>query len=355
MNFASDNTGGIAPEIMAAIAATNHGNASSYGADALTQKLEAHLAALFETELKVFPVVTGTAANALALAMLTPPWGAIYCHADAHIHNDECGAPEFFTLGAKLLPLPGSQGRLVPETLAAALKHAGNGRLNQVQPRVLSLTNATEAGTVYAPDRIAELSAVAHRHGLHVHLDGARFANAATACAGSPAELTWRAGVDVVALGATKNGALAAEAVVVFRPELAREFDYRRKRGGHLLSKMRFVSAQLLAYFTDDLWLRNAAHANAMARRLAEGLAALPGAEILHPVEANAVFVRLPESVAVGLRARGAVYYDWPAAGPGAVRLVTAFDTPAAAVDRFLAAAQALAEGEARRKEHGAA
>lgn len=355
MNFASDNTGGVAPEIMAAIAAANHGNAPSYGTDPLTAKLESHLAALFETELKVFPLVTGTAANALALAMLTPPWGAVYCHDSAHIHNDECAAPEFFTHGAKLLPLPGREGRLAPETLAAALARAGNGRLNQTQPRVLSLTNATEAGTVYAPAQIAELSALAHRHGLHVHLDGARFANAAAACGGAPADLTWRAGIDVLALGATKNGALAAEAVVVFRPELARTFDYRRKRGGHLLSKMRFISAQLLACFTDDLWLRHAAHANAMARRLAEGLAALPGAEILHPVEANAVFVRLPGAIAAGLRAEGAVFYDWPLAGPEAVRLVTAFDTPAAEVDRFLAAAQGLADSGAGQRERGTA
>jgi len=267
MNFRSDNVTGVAPEILAALAAANAGSAAAYGEDAVTKRLAQRFAALFEHAVEVFPVATGTAANALALATLVPSWGVIYCHEAAHIQVDECGAPEFFAGGAKLLPLAGDDAKLRPEVVERAI--GGQGVVHHAQPAAISISEATEAGTLYRPEEIAALGALARRHGLALHMDGARFANAVAALGCSPAELSWRAGVDALSFGATKNGALAAEAVIFFDPAKVKGFAYRRKRGGHLLSKMRFLSAQLEAYLADDLWLANARHANAMAARLA--------------------------------------------------------------------------------------
>ena len=337
MNFRSDNVAGIAPEILAAIIAANDGTASSYGADPVTERLERRVAELFEHEVAVFPVATGTAANALALASVTPAWGAIYCHEASHVQTDECGAPEFFAGGAKLLPLAGADAKLVPATLAAAMIEQGV--VHHVQPAALSISQATEAGTLYRPEEIAALGALARRNGLAFHMDGARFANAVAALGCSPADLTWRAGVDVLSLGATKNGALAAEAVLFFAPARAADFGFRRKRGGHLFSKMRFLSAQLDAYLADGLWLRLAAHANRMAARLSAGLAALPGARLRHPTEANEVFVELPESAIAALSAAGIGFYRWGGTASACLRLVTAFDTREADVDVAIAAA----------------
>jgi len=341
MNFMSDNVAGAAPEIMAALLAANEGTAPSYGADAISKRLEQRFADLFGRPVAVFPVATGTAANALALAQFTPPWGAIYCHAEAHIQADECGAPEMFSGGAKLVPLPGPHGKLQPETLATALDRAPKGFVHAVQPAALSLTQATEAGTVYRPDEVAALADIAHRHGLSVHMDGARFANAVAHLGCDPAEVTWRAGVDALSFGATKNGALGAEAVIFFDPAKAADFAYRRKRSAHLFSKMRFLAAQLDAYLADGLWLRLAAHANAMAARLAQGLAALPGVTLAHPVEANEIFAALPEAMITHLQAQGASFYRWDGQ---VVRLVTAWNTPAANVERLLALAAATPE-----------
>ncbi len=337
MNFRSDNVVGVAPEILAAIAAANEGTAPSYGDDAVTRRLERRVAELFEHEVAVFPVATGTAANALALASLTPAWGAIYCHEASHVQTDECGAPEFFAGGAKLLALAGADAKLAPATVAAAMIERGI--VHHVQPAALSISQATEAGTLYRPAEIAALGAMARRHGLAFHMDGARFANAVAALGCSPAELTWRAGVDVLSLGATKNGALAAEAVVFFTPAKAADFAFRRKRGGHLFSKMRFLSAQLEAYLADGLWLRLAAHANRLAARLSVGLAALPGARLRHPTEANEVFVELPEAAITALAAAGVGFYRWGGAASTCLRLVTAFDTREADVDAAIAAA----------------
>lgn len=356
MNFASDNVTGVAPEILAALAAVNAGPAAPYGDDAVTARLEARMAEVFETdELAVFPVATGTAANALALAAVAPSYGAVYCHASAHINTEECGAPEFFTGGAKLIDLPGANGKLWAEDLAAALSVAGAGSVHRVQPAAVSLTQASDFGTVYDPDELRAIAELAHAHGLAVHVDGARFANAVAGLGLAPADLTWRAGVDVLSFGATKNGALAAEAVVFFNRALADGFAFRRKRAGHLFSKMRFLSAQLEAYLADDLWLRNAAHANRMAARLADGLGRLPGVEIVYPVQANEIFARLPEPAIAGLLADGFAFYRWDetpedglqggasregGASAGLVRLVTAFDTEPAAVEALLAAAE---------------
>jgi len=334
-DFRSDNTSGVAPQIIDAIALAAQGSAAPYGDDTWTARLTASLSRLFETEVLVFPVATGTAANTLALASLVPPFGAVYCHDEAHINTDECGAPEMATGGAKLIGIGGTHGQLDPDELDRRLSRAARG-VHWVKPAALSLSQSTESGTVYRPDRVAALSAIAHRHGLSVHLDGARFANALAHLGCTPAEATWKAGIDAMSFGATKNGALAAEAVVFFRPELAGETAYRRKRAGHLVSKMRFLSAQFDAWLTGGLWLRLAGHANAMARRLSDGLLALPGAELLHPTEANEVFIRLPEPTVRGLAQAGYGFYDW---GDGAIRLVTSFDTPGAAVDGILALA----------------
>ena len=341
MNFCSDNASGAAPEILRALEAANDGWAMPYGDDDLTRRLQARVQEIFETEAVVLPVATGTAANVLCLSVMTPPYGAIYCHRESHINVDECGAPEFYSGGAKLVALPGDHGKLTPATLEAAIVDAGD--VHSVQPAAVSLTNASEAGTVYTPEETRAIAEIAKAHGLGLHLDGARFANALVALGCSPAEATWKAGVDALALGATKNGVLAGELVVLFDPGKAEELGYRRKRGGHLFSKMRFLSAQLEAYLADDLWLRNARHANAMAAALAEGLAELSGVELSHPVEANEIFVTLPAPMIEGLFARGFQFYRWGPETDREARLVTAFNTDPAHVEAFLSAARELA------------
>jgi len=337
MDFRSDNVAGASPQIMAALLAANDGPASSYGADAVTSRLERRFAELFAHEVAVFPVATGTAANALALATLTPPWGIVYCHEDAHIAVDECGAPEFFAGGAKLVTLAGDGGKIAPAAIAARLTERGF--VHHAQPAAISVSQTTEAGTVYRPDEIAALGAFARQEGLALHVDGARFANAVAAFGCAPADITWRAGVDALSFGATKNGALAAEAVIFFDPAKARDFGYRRKRGGHLLSKMRFLSAQLEAYLEDGLWLENAGRANRMAARLGAGLARLGGAHLRQPVEANEVFVELPERVIGALAEDGFQFYRWGSAEATCLRLVASFATRDGEVDAFLAAA----------------
>ncbi|MFQ5783340.1 MAG: threonine aldolase family protein [Alphaproteobacteria bacterium] len=349
MNFCSDNTTGVAPEIMEALARANRGQDDSYGEDATTGRLVARLSELFETDVAVFPVGTGTAANALALSVMTPPFGAVYCHREAHIAVDECGAPEFYTGGAKLVPLDGRDGKLEADALNEAVAGAGVGDVHKAQPAVLSLTQASECGTVYSLDELAALAEVARRHGLGLHMDGARLANALATLGCTPAEATWRAGVRVLSFGATKNGAMAAEAIVVFDRGLAAELAYRHKRGGHLFSKMRFLSAQLEAYVDDGLWLANAAHANRLAAIFAEGLPAIPGAALLFPVQANEVFVRLPEPVIDGLLADGFAFHRWPDDRSSAVRLVTAFNTREEDVRAFLETADRYARETAQK------
>jgi threonine aldolase len=345
MNFRSDNEVGAHPRIIEAVSrAFASGGAPSYGADDWTHRVEHRLRDLFEKpDLVAFPVVTGTAANVLSLACCTPSWGAIYCHPQAHIAVDEANAPEFFTSGAKLCLIDGPAGKIDSKKLAEALAQPVYGVVHHPQPAAVSITQATECGTVYAPEEVAALATSTHRHGLKLHMDGARFANALSFVGCAPAELSWKAGVDVLSLGATKNGALAAEAVVFFDAGLAREFEFRRKRGGHLLSKMRFLSAQLDAYLADGLWLDNAHQANAMARRLVAGLTALKGTQLLYPVDANEIFVVMPAHMHDELQAAGAQYHPWPSDRPGerAFRLVTAFDTDPKDIDRFLSIAKA--------------
>jgi len=341
-NFASDNVSGASPEIVAALAAAAEGGAMPYGADDWTARVEAKCAEIFEAEVAVFPVATGTAANALALAALTPPHGAIYCHPGSHAYADECGAPEFYSGGARLVTVEGASGKIAAGDLAAMLADARPHGVHNVRPAALTVSQATEAGTVYSTDELAALAEVAHGHGMGVHMDGARFANALVHQGLSPADATWRRGVGVLSFGATKNGALAAEAVIFFRPELAHEFGERRKRGGHLLSKMRFISAQLDAYLSGDLWLRNARAANRAAARLAEGLEVIAGARLVHLVEANEVFATLPGPVIDALEADGYGFYRM--GGAGVIRLVASFNTSDADVDSFIAAAQHYAD-----------
>jgi threonine aldolase len=289
-----------------------------------------------------YPVATGTAANALALAQLAPPFGGIYCHEGAHIVTDECGAPELFTGGAKLLGLPSPNGKIGPEAIDAAVALATDMGVHHVKPSAISVTQATELGTVYGLEELKALTAAGKRHGLAVHMDGARFANALVHLGCSPAEATWKAGIDVLSFGATKNGALAAEAVVFFDPRRAQDFERRRKRAGHLWSKLRYLSCQLLVYLQDDLWLHNARQANAMAARLAHGIKGVAGAKLLQPVEANELFVAVPERLIAALESEGFHFYRWPwlkPSGGAAIRLVTSYATTAADVDDFLQSA----------------
>lgn len=336
MNFCSDNVTGVAPEIMAAIAAANSGSAASYGEDAITARLTARFAEVFERDVTVFPLISGTAANALALASMVPPWGEVYAHADAHVTTHECGSLEFYSGGARVTGLPGAAGKIDAGQLAALLP-GRKGQVHATQPSAITLTQATEAGTLYTPDEVAAIGAVARAHGLALHMDGARFANAVAALGVTPAEITWKAGVDALSFGATKNGAMAAEALVFFDAARAETFAFRRMRAGHLLSKMRFLSAQLEAYLTDELWLRNARHANAMARRLADGLAPIAGVRLRHPVEANEVFPEVSAAMVAHLRARGFQFHVWDG---DCIRLVAAFNTDPAHVDAFIAAAR---------------
>ncbi|HEX2762844.1 MAG TPA: beta-eliminating lyase-related protein [Allosphingosinicella sp.] len=334
MRFFSDNAAAACPEAMAALEAANRLD-TAYDGDSFSKRLDSAFSDLFGTEVCALWVATGTAANALALAALCPPHGSIICHRDAHIQNDECGAPEFYTHGAKLLLAEGEGAKLTPagvETLLATVRND----VHQVQPAALAITNATEYGLVYTPEETAALGALARERGLGFHVDGARFANAVAGTGASPADLTWRAGVDALSFGFVKNGGLSAEALIFFGEAHRQATLYRRKRAGHLLSKGRYMAAQILAMLEGDTWLRNARAANAAAARLAEAA----GAErLVLPVEANEIFLRVTPAEAQRLRDQGFDFYDW---GPGEARLVTAWDSDPAHVDALAAAIRAL-------------
>jgi threonine aldolase len=343
MNFASDNVMGASPPVLEALRRANEGAQTAYGGDAFTKRIEQRFYDVFEREVAVFLVATGTAANALALATVVPPFGLCLCHREAHIMEDECGAPEFYTHGAKLAGLDGVGAKIAAADLAAHL--AGLGRhVKQMPPKALSISQASECGLVYTPEEIGTLAAACHEHGLALHMDGARFANALVALGCTPAAMTWKAGVDLLSFGATKNGCFAAEAIVVFDPVLAETLAYRRKRGGHLLSKGRFLAAQFEGYLDRDHWLDNARHANAMAKRLASELTTLPGVRLAWPCEANEVFPIIPRALDAALRRAGASYHPWASRSHGEtiggdevlVRLVTSFATSPGEVDRLL-------------------
>ncbi|MEO8535971.1 MAG: low specificity L-threonine aldolase [Betaproteobacteria bacterium] len=331
--FASDNYAGICPEAWAALERANAGHAPGYGADDWTRAATAAICAVFETACDVFFVFNGTAANALALAAICRSTDAIVCHALAHVNVDECGAPEFMSGGAKLVTIDLPHARLTPEAVAAAAVTPHDEHSSR--PRALALTQATELGTVYSPSEVAALCDVAHAKRMKVQMDGARFANAVAHLGCSPADITWRAGVDVLCLGGTKNGLPAGEAVVFFNRDIADEFARRRKQSGQLASKMRFIAAPWLGVLADGAWLRHARHANAMATRLACALENVPGARLLAPVQANGVFVDLPQRAIDALRANGWRFYAF--LGETGVRFMCAWDTPAAAVDHLAA------------------
>jgi threonine aldolase len=337
MRFCSDNTASVCTEVLEAIAAANRDLAIPYGEDPWTQRLDEVLGEFFGAEVRAFVVPTGTAANCLALSTLTPPYGAIYCHPEAHIVTDECGAPGFFTDGAQLERIEGEHAKFTAAALAATLDgHTVS--VHSVQPAAVSISQATEFGTAYRPAEVAAICEVAHAHALHVHMDGARFANAVTFLDCHPSDVTWRAGVDVLSFGATKNGALAAEAVVFFHLGLMRDFELRRKRAGHLLSKSRYVAAQLLAYVESGVWRRNAERSNRLARAI--GKAA--GGRLLHPVEANEVFVELGAAAKASLQSAGFEFYDWGSPAAGAARLVASWDQDERHVEALCAALTAL-------------
>lgn len=341
--FASDNNAGICPEAWQALTDANVGHAAGYGEDRWTREAEDAVRAAFDADAQVFFVFNGTAANSLALAALCRNTDAIVCHAFAHVNVDECGAPEFFSGGAKLLTVDTPDAKLTCEAISsrAGIHHGEHAS----RPRAVSLTQATELGALYKPDELRALAAHSHALGLKVHMDGARFANAVAALDCAPADIAQRAGIDVLSLGGTKNGLPFGEAIVFFDHTLADEFARRRKQGGQLASKMRFLAAPWTAMLQDGTWLRHAAHANAMARRMADTLAQVPGARFIAPTEANGVFVHLPPAVIGGLQDRGWRFYVF--VGETGCRFMCAWDTPPTAVDRFCSDVRELARNAA--------
>lgn len=330
--FKSDNTAAVSGEILEAITAANVGPALAYGADRWSDALDSVYGQFFGTPVRVFAVATGTAANSLALATLCPPWGTVLTHAEAHIERDECGAPEFFTGGAKLSLVTGAGARIAPADLVERLNWF-EPHVHGVQPRMLSITQATERGAIYTPHEIGALSKIAHDRGMAVHMDGARFANALVALDVSAAELTWKAGVDVLSFGVIKNGGMNAEAVVFFDPTRIADFEFRRKRAGQLFCKGRYAAVQLLAYLESGIWKRNAERANRLASRIAAAAPAL----LCEPFATNQVFMKLGEARIAGLSKEFA-FYPWGPAGSGEARFVCSWDTPEEDVDALCAA-----------------
>lgn len=356
MNFASDNIVGASAPVLQALVQANGGAMAAYGADEITKRVKARFAEIFEREVSVFLVTTGTAANALALASAVPPWGLCVCHQEAHVIDDECGAPEFFMHGAKLAGLPGVGGKLDPKDVAAYLKGLPKA-IKQMPPKALSISQVTECGLVYSLDEIAALGAVCREHGLSYHMDGARFANALVSLGCTPAEMTWKQGVDILSFGGTKNGCLMAEAIVVFNPALAEALDYRTKRAGQVVSKGRLLSAQFEGYFADDHWYANARHANRMAKLLSEGLARIPGVRLGWPTQANEVFPIIPMAMDKALKEAGVLYHPWTEvslpegerveAGEILIRLVASFATQEEDVRKVLDIARSAVSRQA--------
>lgn len=348
MNFASDNAYGVSPEIIEALMSVNAGASGSYGGDETTARMGELMSALFEKEVAVFPVPSGTGANALSLSTMVPSFGCVLCHEEAHINVDECGAVELFTGGCKLIGLAGTGAKLTAEGLQTRLEGFVRGD-HDPRPSAVSITQATELGTVYSVDEIGQIGAFCEENGMRLHMDGARFANALVSLGCTPAEMTWKAGVAALSFGVTKNGGMIVDAVVFFDTSLAEDFDRRRLQAGQLIAKGRFASAQILAYLKDDLWLDNARHANALGAKLSTRLSAIDGVRLHTQTQANEVFAVLPPAVHQALQEAGAVYHCWPPnpnsgpvpSAPGEVlaRLVTSFGTTEADVDHFIESA----------------
>ena len=333
VQFASDNVTGACPEVLEAIIKANDGDRTPYGNDQISTDLQNKFSEIFEKPVIVFPTASGTASNALALSTMTPSFGNIYCHRFSHINTDECGAPEFYTGGAKLVNIYGVDGKITAKELDENV--IGKDIVHHTQPSSVSITQLTETGEAYQLDEIKEISDVAHHHKLNIHMDGARFANALVSLNCSPAEMTWKSGIDVLSFGATKNGCLAAEAIIFFKPELVGNLPFLMKRAGHLLSKMSFVSAQLDAYISKDVWLKNAKHANLMGKKLSNGLNKYPQIKLAYPTHANEIFVKIPEKIIKQLNSEGYTINDDEWDGK-AVRLVTAWNTDPNDIDNFL-------------------
>ena len=333
IKFASDNVTGACPEVLDAVIKANEGDSTPYGNDQISTELQDKFSEIFEKEVIVFPTASGTAANALALSTMTPSFGNIYCHKLSHINTDECGAPEFYTGGGKLVTLQGVKGKITASELDKSI--TGTGIVHHTQPSSVSITQVCETGEVYQLDEIKKISDVAHNHNLNMHMDGARFANALTSLDVTPAEMTWKSGIDVLSFGATKNGCIAAEAIIFFKKDLVGNVAFLMKRAGHLLSKMRFVSAQLDAYITNDVWLKNARHANKMGKRLSEGLNNHSDINLSYPTEANEVFATFPRNKIEHLNSQGYTINEDEWDGK-AVRLVAAWNTKDNDVDEFL-------------------
>ena len=333
VKFASDNVAGACPEVLDALIRANDGDSAPYGNDDWSKSLQEKFSEIFEKEVIVYPTASGTAANALALSTMTPVFGNIYCHKLSHINTDECGAPEFYTGGAKLIPLNGVAGKITAEELEENI--GGVGIVHHTQPSSVSITQVCETGEVYKLDEIKKISETTHNHNLNMHMDGARFANALVSLNCSPAEMTWKSGIDVLSFGATKNGCMAAEAIIFFKPELVGNLPFLMKRSGHLLSKMRFVSAQLDAYITDDVWLKNAKHANEMGKQLSEGLAKHNSIKLIYPTQANEVFVKFPRKTIEYLNSEGYKMNEGELDGQ-AVRLVAAWNTKSSDIENLL-------------------
>src|SRR5436190_9277894 len=331
-HFASDNYSGICPEAWAALEEANHGHARSYGDDPWTQKATNLIREIFETDCEVFFVFNGTAANSLALASCCQSYHSILCHELAHVETDECGAPEFFSNGTKVLQIPGANGKIDPAAIERMVEKRTD--IHYPKPRAVSITQATELGTVYSPEEVRAVGRMAKKYNLNVHMDGARFANAVASLGVAPREITWQAGVDALCFGGTKNGTHVGDAVVFFNRELADEFDYRCKQAGQLCSKMRFLSAPWVGMLKDGAWLRHARHANEMAQRLETRLHDLPEIKILFPRQANAVFAEIPNPITAAIRQQGWMFYNF--IGSGGCRLMCAWDTTEQDVDDFV-------------------
>ena len=333
VKFASDNVAGACPEVIEGILKANDGDSTPYGNDQISIDLQNKFSEIFEKEVIVFPIASGTAANALALSTITPSFGNIYCHKLSHINTDECGAPEFYTGGAKLINLHGINGKISAQELDESI--SGKGVVHHTQPSSVSITQLTETGEVYQLNEIKNISEIAKKHNLNVHMDGARFANALVSLGVTPAEMTWKSGIDLLSFGATKNGCFSAEAIIFFKKELVGNLGFLMKRAGHLLSKMRFVSAQLNAYLTKDVWLKNARHANLMAEKLSDGLKTFSDIKVIYPTEGNEVFVKFPNNVINKLNDQG-YKFSKEEFSKKSIRLVTAWNTKEEDINHLL-------------------
>ncbi len=331
--FASDNVTPACPEIMDAINQANKGCVDSYGNDKWSMALDKKFSELFEKDVKVFTAVTGTAANSLALSSITPSYGNIYCHKISHINVDECGAPEFFTGGAKLITIDGKNGKFNADELQKNIR--GSGIAHNTQPSSVSITQSCETGVIYKPDEILKITQVAKENHMKIHMDGARFSNAIVSLNKSPAEVTWKLGIDVLTFGGTKNGCLDAEAIIFFNPDQVNNFQYLQKRSGQLLSKTRFLSSQLNAYITNGVWLKNAKHANTMAKILSEKLSRINSLELTYPTESNEIFIKIPKNIQEHLNKKGysAIPDDM---FDGSVRLVSSWNTNSNDIDKLI-------------------